>query len=112
MVSTAVAKEGSAINHNDAALAGMAKSTLLLGSKRYAVQEVAQPSTGTTGIGPDAQRPFAAAAAASSAGPRKATETKMRTGRPPERTSSSHRTATTTAVAAPRDAERANPQAQ
>ncbi|KAK0541598.1 hypothetical protein OC844_008047, partial [Tilletia horrida] len=48
MVSTAVAKEGSAINHNDAALAGMAKSTLLLGSKRYAVQEVAQPSTGTT----------------------------------------------------------------
>ncbi|KAK0517708.1 hypothetical protein OC834_008003, partial [Tilletia horrida] len=71
MVSTAVAKEGSAINHNDAALAGMAKSTLLLGSKRYAVQEEAQPSTGTTGIGPDAQRPFAATATALSAGPRK-----------------------------------------
>ncbi|KAK0518691.1 hypothetical protein OC834_007639 [Tilletia horrida] len=113
MVSTAVAKEGSAINHNDAALAGMAKSTLSLGSKRYAVhQEEAQPSTGAASIGADAQRPLAAAAAALSGGPRQATETKMRTGQPPERTSSSHRTATTMAVAAPRDAERARPQAQ
>ncbi|KAK0520797.1 hypothetical protein OC842_006991, partial [Tilletia horrida] len=112
MVSAAVAKEGSAINYNDAALEGMPKSPLSLGARWYAVQEEAKPSTGAASMGADAQRPLAAAAAALSARPRKATETKMRTEQPPERTCSSHRTTTTTAVAAPRDVERARPQAQ
>ncbi|KAK0520002.1 hypothetical protein OC842_007252, partial [Tilletia horrida] len=98
MVSTAVAKEGSAINHNDAALAGMAKSTLSLGSKRYAVQEEAQPSTEhpssrTSGISIPKPRSFAAASALS-ARQGKVTDAVARTGRPHQRNISENRTAT------------------